>query len=94
MTLRRILLMAGIVVLTAFVYIVVAHGHDGGNALIMVLALIVLIAAGNVLYGRHSPGAVAQARTRPVQEAQNRAIDEARRREAEEAQAEADRPRQ
>ena len=87
MTFRRISLIAGIVVLTAFVYVVVAHGHDGGNALVIALALIVLIGAGNLLYGRGSHGA-AQARTGPAQEARNRAIDEARRREADEAQAE------
>jgi hypothetical protein len=89
MTFRRISLVAGIVVLTAFVYVVVAHGHDGGNALVIALALIVLIAAGNVLYGRNSHGAAAQARTGPAQEAHDRAIDEARRREADEARAEA-----
>jgi hypothetical protein len=88
MTFRRISLIAGIAVLTAFVIVVVARGHDGGNALVIALALIVLIGAGNLLYGRGSHGA-AQARTGPAQEARNRAIDEARRREAGEAQAEA-----
>jgi hypothetical protein len=83
MTLRRLSLVAGIVVLTGFVYVVVAHGHDGGNALVVVLVLIGLIAGGNALYGRHSTGAAAQARIRPAQEARNRAIDEAHRREAE-----------
>ena len=89
MTFRRISLVAGIAVLTAFVIVVVAHGHDGGNALVIALALIVLIGAGNLLYGRSSHGATAQARTGPAQEARNRAIDEARRREAGEAQPEA-----
>ena len=89
MTFRRISLIAGIAVLTAFVIVVVARGHDGGNALVIALALIVLIGAGNLLYGRSSHGAAAQARTGPAQEARNRAIDEARRREAGEAQAEA-----
>ena len=42
-------------------------------------ALVFLIGGGNLLYGRNSHGAMAQARTRPAQEAQNRAIDEARR---------------
>ena len=88
MTFRRISLIAGIAVLTAFVVVVVARGHDGGNALVIALALIVLIGAGNLLYGRGSHGAAAQARTGPAQEARNRAIDEARRREADEAQAE------
>jgi hypothetical protein len=82
MTLRRIGLAAGILLLTAFVYVVLAHGHDGGNAFIVVLAVVLLVAAGNLLYGRHSHGAAAQARIRPAQEARNRAIDEARLREA------------
>ena len=78
MTLRRIGLAAGIVVLTAFVYVVLAHGHDGSNALVVVIAVVLLVAAGNLLYGRSSHGAAAQARIRPAQEARNRAIDEAR----------------
>jgi hypothetical protein len=82
MTLRRIALAVGILLLTAFVYVVLAHGHDGGNAFIVVIAVVLLVAAGNLLYGRHSHGAAAQARIRPAQEARNRAIDEARLRQA------------
>jgi hypothetical protein len=82
MTLRRIALAAGIILLTAFVFVVLAHGHDGSNALVVVLAVVLLVAAGNLLYGRHSHGAAAQARIRPAQEAHDRAIDEARQRQA------------
>jgi len=83
MTLRRILLAAGIVVLAAFAYVVLAHGHDGSNALVVIIAVVVLVGAGNLLYGKSSHGAAAQARVRPAQEARNRAIDDARLRQAE-----------
>jgi hypothetical protein len=83
MTLRRIALAVGIVVLAAFAYVVLAHGHDGSNALVVVVAVVVLVGAGNLLYGKSSHGAAAQARVRPAQEARNRAIDEARLQQAE-----------
>jgi small-conductance mechanosensitive channel len=82
MSFRRIALAAGIVVLAAFVYVVLAHGLDGGNALVVVIAVVALVGAGNLLYGKSSHGAAAQARVRPAQEARNRAIDEARLRQA------------
>ena len=41
--------------------------------LAVVLVLAALVAGGNLLYGRHSHGAAAQARVRPAQEARDRA---------------------
>ncbi len=56
------------------------YGYGTNFALDIVLIAIVLaflIAAGNLLYGRNSHYARAQARVRPAQEAHNRAADEA-----------------
>ena len=75
LTLTRIALALGFLVLTAFVYVVLAHGANGGNIVGIVVAVVVLIAAGNLLYGRSSPGAKALARTRDAQEARDRAAD-------------------
>jgi hypothetical protein len=88
-TLTRVAVAAGFVLLTAFVYVVLAHGANGGNIAGIVIAVVLLIAAGNLLYGRHSHGAAAQARVRDAQEAHNRAADLAA--EARRATAEADR---
>jgi hypothetical protein len=55
--------------------------------ILTVVALVVLIGGGNLLYGKNSHGAAAQARIRPAQEARNRAIDEARHRAAEQPDA-------
>jgi hypothetical protein len=85
----RILLGLGVLFLTAFVYVVLAHGANGGNIVGIVVAVVVLIAAGNLLYGRSSPGAKALARTRDAQEAHDRAADLAA--EARRATAAADR---
>ncbi len=74
-TLTRVLLGLGVLLLTAFVYVVLAHGANGGNVVGIVVAVIVLIAAGNLLYGRSSPGAKAHARTRDAQAAHDRAAD-------------------
>jgi hypothetical protein len=87
MTGTRIALVAGIVFLTAFV-IIVAFARHLGLLVVVVLMLAVLIGAGNLLYGRHSHGAAAMARTRTAQEAHDRAADvaaEARRATAEAA---------
>ena len=43
--------------------------------IIVVVAMAALIGAGNLLYGRRSHGAAAQARVRPAQEAHDRAAD-------------------
>jgi hypothetical protein len=71
----RLALGLGVLVLTAFVYVVLAHGANGGNIVGIVAAVVLLVAAGNLLYGRSSPGARAQARTRDAQEAHDRAAD-------------------
>ena len=74
-TLTRVALALGFLVLTAFVYVVLAHGANGGNIVGIVVAVVLLIAAGNLLYGRSSPGAKALARTRDAQESHDRAAD-------------------
>jgi hypothetical protein len=88
-TFTRVLLGLGVLILTAFVYVVLAHGANGGNVAGIVVAVVVLIAAGNLLYGRHSPGAKAQARTRDAQAAHDQAADVAA--DARRATAEAER---
>jgi hypothetical protein len=75
LTLTRLALGLGFLILTAFVYVVLAHGANGGNIVGIAVAVVVLIAAGNLLYGRNSPGAKAKARTRDAQEAHDRAAD-------------------
>jgi hypothetical protein len=77
MRLTRIALGFGVVVLVAFMLAVAIGIHGAASPVIAVLALVGLIACGNLLYGKHSHGAAATARKRPAQEAQNRAIDEA-----------------
>ena len=87
MTATRVALVAGIAFLGAFV-IVVAFGHHAGPRGAGRGMLAVLVGCGNLLYGRHSHGAAAQARVRPAQEAHDRAADvaaEARRATAEAA---------
>ncbi len=84
----RIALIAGIVILALFV-VVIGFAIHAGIVVAVALILVVLIGAGNLLYGRHSHGAAAQARKRPAQEAHDRAADEAAR--ARRAVAEADR---
>jgi hypothetical protein len=68
----RIALVAGIVFLVAFVVIAVVAIH-GLAAVAVIVILAMLIAGGNLLYGRHSHGAAAQARVRPAQDARDRA---------------------
>jgi hypothetical protein len=90
MTFTRIVTAVGIALLTAFAVVVLMAGQAGaGAALVALIAIAVLVGAGNLLYGRHSHGAAAAARVRPAQEAQNRAADVAA--EARRAVAEADR---
>jgi hypothetical protein len=86
MRLSRVTLLGGAVVLAGLAVLIAIAIHGALAPLLAVVALVFLIGAGNLLYGKNSHGAMAQARTRPAQEAQNRAIDEARRaaREAEE----------
>jgi hypothetical protein len=98
MTFTRIALRAGIVLIVAFMIVVAIGIHGAVSPVIALAALAGLIACGNLLYGKHSHGATAKARTRPAQEAQNRAIDEAqqearRQRELQREQQRQERPR-
>jgi hypothetical protein len=78
MSLNRIAVAAGIAVLTAFVLLVFLAGPIGlRSVMIVVVTMVLLIGAGNVLYGRRSHYAAAQARVRPAQEAHDRAADTA-----------------
>ena len=80
MTLTRIALRIGIVVIVGFMLLVAIGIHGALTPVIALLALGGLIACGNLLYGKNSHGATAKARVRPAQEEQNRAIDEAQER--------------
>ena len=77
MRFTRLALAAGVVIIVAFMLLVAIGIHGTLTPVIAVLALAGLVACGNLLYGKNSHGATAQARVRPAQEAQNRAIDEA-----------------
>jgi uncharacterized membrane protein YciS (DUF1049 family) len=77
MRFTRLALGAGVVVVVAFMFLVAVGIHGALSPVIAILALVGLIACGNLLYGKNSHGAIAKARVRPAQEAQNRAIDEA-----------------
>jgi hypothetical protein len=77
MRFTRFALAAGVVVIVAFMLLVAIGIHGALTPVIAIVALVGLIACGNLLYGKNSHGAVATARKRPAQEAQNRAIDEA-----------------
>ena len=88
MTAARVALAGGIVVIAGLVVLAAIGFHDAVTPLATIGALVILIGGGNLLYGKNSHGAMAQARLRPAQEAQNRAIDEAnesRRRQRREA---------
>jgi hypothetical protein len=78
-TAARVALAGGIVVIAGLVVLAAIGFHDAVTPLATIGALVILIGGGNLLYGKNSHGAMAQARVRPAQEAQNRAIDEARR---------------
>ncbi len=76
MTFTRIAVAAGIALLTLFVILVVVGGSSGvGTALVVLVTMAVLVGAGNLLYGRRSHYATAQARRRPAQDAHDRAAD-------------------
>jgi hypothetical protein len=79
MRMSRVVIVGGALVVLGLITLVVIGFHGALTPLIAVVALVFLIGGGNLLYGKNSHGAMAQARTRPAQEAQNRAIDEARR---------------
>jgi hypothetical protein len=82
----RLVLIGGMVVLAAMVVLLAVGVHGALTPLVALGALVFLIGGGNLLYGKNSHGAQAQARVRPAQEAHNRAIDEARLRARIEAQ--------
>ena len=86
MRFTRFALGAGVVVVVAFMLLVAIGIHGALTPVIAIVALVGLIACGNLLYGKHSHGAAATARVRPAQEAQNRAIDEAQERARQERQ--------
>jgi hypothetical protein len=76
MSLSRIAVAAGIALLTAFVLVVYLAGPYGlRTVIIVVVTMAALVGAGNLLYGRRSHYAAAQARNRPDQEAHDRAAD-------------------
>jgi hypothetical protein len=77
MRFTRIAVRVGILLVVAFMILVALAIHTAATPFIAALALVGLIACGNLLYGKNSHGAMAKARTRPAQQAQNRAIDEA-----------------
>jgi len=78
MSMTRVALVLGALVV-AFMVVLVAIGfREALTPLCTVAALVILIGGGNLLYGKNSHGAMAQARKRPAQEAHDRAIDEAR----------------
>ena len=80
MRFTRLVLGIGVIVLVAFMLAVAVGIHGAASPVIAIVALVGLIACGNLLYGKHSHGAAAAARVRPAQPAQNRAIDEAQER--------------
>jgi type VI protein secretion system component VasK len=86
MRFTQLALAAGVVLVVAFMLAVAIGIHGALTPVIAVLALVGLIACGNLLYGKNSHGAAATARKRPAQEAQNRAIDEAQERARQERQ--------
>jgi len=74
MTLTRIAVAAGIALLTAFLIAIVIAGPVGLRTVVVVIVtLAALVGAGNLLYGRRSHYAAAQARNRPAQEAHDQA---------------------
>ncbi len=85
MTVGRVAIAAGVLVVVGLIIVVAIGFHAALTPLVTIAALVLLIGGGNLLYGRNSHGAMAQARSRPAQEAQNRAIDDARRRAREQA---------
>jgi hypothetical protein len=74
MSAARIALIAGIAFLVAFV-VVAAFALHAGIVVVVAVVIAGLVGAGNLLYGRHSHGAAAVARTREAQEAYDRAAD-------------------
>jgi hypothetical protein len=78
---KAVLVLAALV-FVALIVLAAFGWHGLLSPLLTIAALAILIGGGNLLYGKNSHGAAAQARVRPAQQAQNRAIDEARRQAA------------
>jgi type VI protein secretion system component VasK len=76
-TLTRFAIALGVLLIVAFAVVMAIAVGGAFTPVVAFAALFALIGGGNLLYGKHSHGAAAQARKRPAQEAQNRAIDEA-----------------
>ncbi len=74
MSVTRIAVITGIAFIAAFV-VVVAFALHAGVVIVVAVVIAGLVGAGNLLYGRHSHGAAAVARTRQAQEAHDRAAD-------------------
>ena len=79
---NRLLLGGALLVLAGLFALAAAGAHWLITPLLTLVALVGLIGGGNLLYGKNSHGAAAQARMRPAQQAHERAIDEARRQAA------------
>jgi hypothetical protein len=78
MKVTRLALVLGALLLVALVVLGATKAHGLLAPLVVVGALVALIGGGNLIYGRNSHYAKAQARNRPAQEAHDRAVDEAR----------------
>jgi uncharacterized membrane protein YfbV (UPF0208 family) len=84
MTFTRFAIGAGVLLIAAFAVLMAIAVGGAFTPVVVFAALFALIGGGNLLYGKHSHGAAAQARRRPAQEEQNRVIDEAQARAREE----------
>ncbi len=89
MSLARIATYFGAFLLALFVLIVLTEGQYGAGSFVLgAIALVGLIGAGSMLYGRNSRYAAIAARKRPAQDAHDHAADLAA--EARRAASEAD----
>jgi hypothetical protein len=73
----RLALLGGLALLGTFLVLGMAFTMHAGVVVVVVaaVALAALVGAGNLLYGRRSHYARAQARRRPAQQARDRAAD-------------------
>ena len=70
MRMSRVALAGGALVVIGLIVLVAIGSHAALTPLLAIAVLVLLIGGGNLLYGKNSHGAMAQARTRPAQEAQ------------------------
>jgi hypothetical protein len=76
MSLTRMATYFGAFLLTVFALIVLTEGNYGAGSFVLgAFALVGLIGAGSMLYGRNSRYAAITARKRPAQDAHDRAAD-------------------